>query len=1036
MVSRIESVLGIELLRISNSSLDSVSDYPLSSSSSFTSPSLPPTSSTPSVPESSSLIPTDADSQSPPESQDTVSSSIIFPEITRDLAISFYSMFHGRKDVYAVRSKTKGYHTQCLNFWKYGICPKIEAKREGKKAPCHNCPSQDYTELKVSAIISHLRGEKEDCTDVIGLYPLFPDGTCYYLVFDFDDHHGEGIQGTSSDWRREVDAMRSVCSSLSVDCLVERSRSGNGAHIWIFFDKAVPAYKARRFGEALILKGSESVNMTSFRYFDRMIPKQDSPPPGGLGNLVALPLQGRALLKGNSAFVDENWIPYPDQWGKLFSVRKLTLDEMDSLLLSWNIGDNPMKVFAEDTISYEADGDEEDTPLLFGSSPKPSLSSFVSSDVDGEVRIILSDGIYVDKTGLKPRIQNAMRRIAAYSNSAFFKNLKLGLSTEETPRIIYAGYDSGRYIVLPRGCYDDLTGLLSSSGICFSIHDARNSGKKISATFTGTLKPEQKEAADALLSSDNGVSAAATAFGKTVLGVYLIAQRKVNTLILVPTSEIMDGWIRSLSSFLSFSEELPTYTTPSGRVRSFKSHIGTYSSSKKALTGIVDVAMISSMGKDDNLNPVLRDYGMVIVDECHHVSAASHENVLRAVNSRFVYGLTATPRREDGLTRSIFMQLGPIRYRFTAKERAARQGIGHFVYPRFTRYVDPEAFSSDGDRRPYDLRKLATSEGRNAQIISDVEKCLSAGRTPVVITNFREHAKAMADSLLGKADHVFLLRGGESGKRREEIRSLLFSVPDSESAVIVATTQYLSEGFDYPRLDTLLLTIPVSSANLVEQLAGRLNRDYHSKKDVIIYDYIDANVGKLERMYGKRLPSYKRIGFGLCSELVDRPIVRKSIYGDDDFWDVLQKDILSSMKEVIVSSRILSSVKVRKLLSLSGILSERGVKLYVVTLSPFALSHTDHLEEHQSRMVDSLSSGGVRVKLKEGVNNCSSYAIIDGRIVWYGGSGILSRGNPAETLMRTEDAEIAEEILLGEFGKGEGRIEKEEVNLFNISTAD
>ena len=341
------------------------------------------------------MIPTDSDSQSPLESHDNGSSGIIFPEITRNLAISFYSFFHGRKDVYASRSKTSGYHTVCQNFWKYGICPKIDAKREGKKAPCHNCPSQDYTELKVSAIISHLRGEKEDCSDVIGLYPLFPDGTCYYLVFDFDDHHGEGIPGTSSDWRREVDAMRSVCSSLSVDCLVERSRSGNGAHIWIFFDKAVPTYKARRFGEALILKGSESVNMTSFRYFDRMIPKQDSLPPGGLWNLVALPLQGRALLKGNSAFVDENWIPYPDQWRKLFSLRKLTLDEMDSLLLSWNIGDNPMKVFAEDTISLETDGDEEDTPLLFGSSPKPSLSSFVSSDVDGEVRIILSDGEYL-----------------------------------------------------------------------------------------------------------------------------------------------------------------------------------------------------------------------------------------------------------------------------------------------------------------------------------------------------------------------------------------------------------------------------------------------------------------------------------------------------------------------------------------------------------------------------------------------------------------------------------------------------------------
>ena len=563
-------------------------------------------------------------------------SEIEFPELTREHAIEFYGMFRGRKDVFAQRSANKGYFTQCDNFWKYGICP----KRNGEKVKCRECKNQSYTKLTISAILDHLIGEKEDCTDVIGLYPLFPDGTCWFLVFDFDNHSDEEIE-LSKDWQLEVNALRRICEVNGIDALVERSRSGRGAHVWIFFSEAIQAAKARRFGEALIVKGAESVNMKDFSFFDRMLPLQDSLPEGKLGNLVALPLQGMALKKGNSAFVDENWQPYRDQWSRLLSTRKVSKERINKCLTDWCPAEGAMSIFQSDAEEPE----DASVPLLFGRSPRPSLGHFHRDDVAGAMQIVLSDGVYIDKHNLKPRIQNAIRRIAAFSNSQFFMNLKMGFSNLDTQRIVYAGYDEGEYIVIPRGCLDDLKSLLDDAEISHSITDRRQEGKNIDVEFNGTLYPEQAVAAEKMLFNDNGVLAAATAFGKTVVGAYLIAQKKVNTLVLVHTVEIMNNWVVDLNKFLNINEPLPSYTTPKGRVKHRDSLIGTFSSQKDASTGIIDIAMITSLGRNDDINPMVREYGMVIMDECHHSAAFTHENVLRAVSAKYVYGMTATAKR-------------------------------------------------------------------------------------------------------------------------------------------------------------------------------------------------------------------------------------------------------------------------------------------------------------------------------------------------------------------------------------------------------
>lgn len=469
---------------------------------------------------------------------------------------------------------------------------------------------------------------------------------------------------------------------------------------------------------------------------------------------------------------------------------------------------------------------------------------------------------------------------------------------------------------------------MSDAEIPYNIADKRQEGRPIDVSFNGELYPEQAVAAERLLSHEIGMLAAATAFGKTVIGANLIACRKVNTLVLVHTVEIMNNWVRDLERFLTINEELPTYTTPKGRIKQRDSVIGTFSSQKKAVTGIIDIAMIGSLGKEGDINPMVRDYGMIIVDECHHAAAATFENVLRASSAHYVYGMSATVKRGDKQERKLLMQLGPILHRYTAKERAVKQGIGHYVYPRFTRIVD---LSPSEDRHISELYRLIVgSELRNMQIVADAVDCVKRGRTPMVMTKYREHAEVLYSQLQGAADHVFLLQGGKGLKARTELREKMAAVSRDESMIIVATGQYIGEGFNYPRLDTMLLAMPISFEGNVEQYAGRLNRDYEGKKDVIIFDYIDLHIPKLERMYHRRLRTYKKIGFEVCAEVVDKQEVSNSIFDGISYWEVFEKDVLSAEKSVVISSPFLCSRKVGWLVSQSETFAAEGRNYHAI----------------------------------------------------------------------------------------------------------
>ncbi|EOS38612.1 hypothetical protein C808_02822 [Lachnospiraceae bacterium M18-1] len=829
----------------------------------------------------------------------------------------------------------------------------------------------------------------------LGVYPLLPDGTCRFVVFDFDNHE-KGAEktdfaNTNDEWHEEVDALRLICERNGITPLVERSRSGRGAHVWIFFKKPISAALARNFGFLLLDKGSTSINLKSFHYYDRMYPSQDA--ASSIGNLIALPLQGQALKNGNSAFVDKNWNAYPDQWDILLNhTQKLSKEDVEKYMAKW-----------QTELAREK---EMLVPSNSGNRPKPwkKKEGFVKSDVVGKMHIVLGDGVYVDTLNLMPRLQNQIRSMAAFDNPVFYKNRRLGYSNYYNFSAVYMGKDQDGYICIPRGLRDDLLSSCKEAGIEYDILDYREKGRPIRVSFHGDLKMQQNLAAQHLLAFDHGILSAATAFGKTVVCSYLISERKVNTLILLQSKDLLEQWVDELNKFLSIDEEPPIYKTKSGRKKHRKSVIGILHGSKNTLTGIIDVAMVGSMYSKGKFNDFVNSYGMVVMDECHHCGSNTSVEVMQKVNARYVYGATATPKRGDNLEKIIHMLLGPIRHSYTAKERAVEQGIGHYVYPRYTRVVDTNE-SKNGINSAYAL--ISTNTVRNEMILADTRICVKEGRTPVILTRYKEQAKYLYDNLQKDADYVFILYGDNSDKENSEVRRKLKEVTRNQSLILVATGQKIGEGFDYPRLDTLMLASPVSFAGRLEQYIGRLNRDYEGKKEVIVYDYVDSHIRVFDNMYSKRLRTYKRTGFQLITNRILSKQTVNSIYDSGNYMDVFERDIVEAEKKIIVSSPELTQDKIERFIYLVKARQETGITVTVITIEPQNISHGS--PEFCQRFIQEMRESGIQVIVKEDV--IEHFAIIDDELVWHGGMNLLGKEDVWDNLMRIRSDQVAAELL-------------------------
>lgn len=886
----------------------------------------------------------------------------------------FRSLFRGREDVFARRwysTKTEkaGYAPVCANEWKHGICMK-------PNGTCSKCEYRELVPLRDQVIYDHLSGTDTYGRDVVGLYPILPDDTCCFLAIDFDD----------GAWRENVSAVRNICAEWNVPCAVERSRSGEGAHLWIFFSAPLPCSTARKLSSSLLTAAMEREGSLKLDAYDRMFPCQDMLPSGGFGNLIALPLQGQARKKGNSVFVDESFVPYSDQWTYLCKLEKMSPDAVENQIKQHSHGD------ALGTLCSV-----EPTEKPWEKKRKSQLSAL---DFVGVQKITRSNMLFIPLSGLSPRGRNQFLRLAAFRNPEFYKAQAMRLPIYDKPRIICAAEERDGYLALPRCCEDSLIDLLEQAGVAYVIDDQTCPGNPVRVTFNGTLRDEQQPAADALLAHRNGVLSATTAFGKTVVAAYLISQRKVNTLILVHTQALLNQWKRSLSEFLVIDESLPELPKKRGRQKE-RSLIGQFGGSKNSLSGFVDIAIMQSLISENEVRELVKDYGMVIVDECHHISSVSFEQVLKEVNARYVYGLTATPTRQDGHHPIIHMQCGPIRYQVDAKAQAEKRPFDHAVIPRFTSFAQPVT-----DATPWTITEayaaMQSDDVRNQMIVSDVLDASRSGRTPIVLTERYDHAKILSALLQEHSNHVLLLSGKGSSKEKRELLEHLTQIDSDAPLILVATGRYVGEGFDLPRLDTLFLAMPVSWKGTLAQYAGRLHRSYEGKQEVLIYDYVDFRTPMLERMYHKQLFGYASIGYTVRGSKT-APAGDNRIFTQEDYWPVFSQDILNTQKEIQIVTPYLHTAQAKRFLALVP----ENVNVTVTTddMGSFKAETWQKVKA----AIELLQSHHVTVICTPKVYQ--RYAVIDRQLIWYGGINYLGFEKAAQGAMRLSSSELAKELI-------------------------
>ncbi|MBR1387732.1 MAG: DEAD/DEAH box helicase family protein [Alloprevotella sp.] len=902
----------------------------------------------------------------PTEKKPTAMQNLSFQEKV-DL---FRSLFKGREDVFARRwySKTSGkagYQPVCQNEWT-PMCDKRTFK-------CADCPNRHFSPLTDNDIYRHLEGKDADGRDVIGLYVLNEDNTCHLLCTDFDDKNCE------HGYKNDVLAFIDVCRSWNIPCSVERSRSGNGAHVWIFFDNPVLAVKVRRLGNAILTEAMSRNGKISFKSYDRFFPNQDTMPEGGLGNLVALPLQGNARKHGNSVFVDENFEPYPDQWEFLLNVGKLSEQLLEDILKK------TANIQPLGELSKTSESKPWETPM-----PK----EIGRSDFSSEVIIIRSNMLYIPLNQLSSKVLNHLKRIASFRNPEFYSKQALRLSTYQTPRIISCADIDDEYLALPRGCEDAVIALLREKDVPYRIEDKCNHGKPISVQFNGVLRDNQQEAVNVLASNSNGVLSATTAFGKTVTAIGLIAKHGVNTLVLVHTKALLDQWVKALEQFLTI-DTIPEENERKRKRRKPLSPIGTLSSTGNKLHGIIDIALMQSCISDNEVKTFVKEYGMVIADECHHVSAVNFEQILKTVNARYVYGLTATPIRKDGHQPIIFMQCGPIRYSADAKAQMLSQSFERLLVPRFTPFRP--IVGSDLSYTKV-AQQLAEDEYRNLFIVKDVIEVLKEGRSPIILTSRTSHVATLAELLKPHCRNVITLIGSESTKDKRQKMEHLQSIPSSEQLVIVATGKYVGEGFDYARLDTLFLVSPVAWKGIVAQYAGRLHREYEGKQDVQIYDYIDIRVPVCESMYRKRLKGYASIGYRIRNnEAFDSLFpITDVIYDGQNFEPPFISDLSKAKQSVVVSCPKVKTGRHSQIADRLADLMANGIEIVLYTK-----------EENDDAI--RLQHQGISVIYKDHLSLHA--AIIDKSTIWYGSVNILGYRSLEDNLIRFRNPEIASNLL-------------------------
>ena len=891
----------------------------------------------------------------------------------------FKLLFSGRQDVFALRwfnAKTNksGYSPVCGNKWLSGKC-------DLKKYSCASCPYKLPVALTDNYIYNHLAGKDEFCRDVIGLYPLMEGNLCKFLAMDFDSH----ASNNQDTWEDDILAVHKTFSDFEINSYIEISRSGNGGHLWIFFEETISARLARNFGSTIIKAAMQKRHSIPFESFDRFFPNQDEIPKGGYGNLIALPLQGKAVKEGHSIFVNESFVPYEDQWAFLSSIQKVSERVVRSTISGI---EKSLPDFVEKDES-ELQTKQSNTKVTIPAENKESLNQ---SDFHATVIIVLSNYVQISTNGISEKALGVLRRTAVFLNPEYFKNLRMHLPLYNIPRYIDCSKENDDYLLVPRGNLSKVIEKIQEANAEYKIIDERETGQEINLHFNAELYDEQNDALKALLKEDIGILSAGTGFGKTVVASRLIAERKTNTLILVQSHALLEQWKKAIKQFLDFTS-------------------GTIAAGKDKSTGIVDIAIVKSLVEkgSDEVKPRSYKYGMLIVDECHHVSAFSTENLVSSFKAKYVYGLTATPIRRDGHQKVIFYQCGSVLYSTTTKQMNTAQDFAHYFIPRFSsfHYV-PELTESDSKNPSINqyYEKLISNSVRNELIIEDVKNAVKAGRTPLILSERIEHLNLLYERLSDSAQNVIFITGRGTQKQKNEILEKLRTVPSDESLIILATGKYAGEGFDYPRIDTLMLAMPFSWKGTLAQYCGRLHRNFVGKNEVQIFDYVDYQIPVFDRMYQNRLKGYKHLGYSIKPNISENAetATESKLYSAEDYKSDFKKDILSATSKIIISAPYLSKSEVQDFVLTSTVLITKGVNIQIILRKQDDETKKKKLEP----CIKMIENAGIKVIEQENVSQ--KITIIDEKILWYGNINFLGYTENEECCMRIVDYKIASEI--------------------------
>lgn len=779
----------------------------------------------------------------------------------------FLRLFACRADVYPRRwenPKTgrSGYSPACRNEWIRGVCEKPRVK-------CTDCPHQSFPPLDADAVRDHLTGRH-----TLGTYAIRADDTCVFLAADFD---GPG-------WRDDLTAYRRAAANLGLAIAVERSRSGEGGHAWLFFAEPVPASLARRLGTFLLAHAAVRHPALRLDAYDRFFPNQDTLPSGGFGNLIALPLQKTAREHGNTVFLDDSLSPVPDQWAHLAAIPRFTRDELASALARAAISPGtPGPGPASATLVSSADTDAPDAlQLQSEEAALDLLPASITRDLHPHPVSALRTAQFVIPLTTTPpipaRLVAALKRLATFANPVFHEKQRLRFPTHDTPRFLFAGELHPDRLVLPRGVISDAAQLVRRAGGRLHLADQRPPTTPFPFTFQGTLTPPQQAAVHALLAHDEGVLVAPPGAGKTVMACALVARRGVRTLVLVHRAALLEQWRERLATFLGLGPR----------------EIHRLGGAKRTSAAPVALGMLQTLARSPHPEAMLAPYTHVVIDECHHLPAAGFEAAMKACPARFILGLTATPRRKDGLQKLLHFQCGPVRHHLVPSHQPSSAPVSRRLVLRhcFPELPPPEA-------PIHQLwEALVGSRSRNEQIAADIAACLREGRAIAVLSDRRQHLEnlqAHVARLLGQAPSaspsssvpvsgfapafapspppLHRIDGSTTRRDRSAILAELArlsgpapspppaSAPALASFALFATASLLGEGFDLPRLDTLFLTTPVSFSGRVVQYAGRLHRPHPAKTEVRVYDYHEPSHRLSAHMHRKRLAALRALGY-------------------------------------------------------------------------------------------------------------------------------------------------------------------------------